>query len=134
MIKEVEVGIYELGYDNVRLFIMPGRAGHFSLNPDKEQPLIKIGGEYTKWQDFYAVALHEAMEFALTRGNHRYAGSQDLSCDSGGFLFMCSHAQFSDCCVKAAEFLATSYKDLRLAWIRFKIHNHIKEEKYCSVS
>ena len=133
MSREVEVGIFELGYDNVRLFIMPGRSGNFSFTPDKQIPTIKLGGAYVKWQDFYAVALHEVMEFTLTREGHRYVGTQDLSCASEAYKFMFTHAQFSDCCAKAAEFLAISYKDLRLAWIRYKIEHHIKEDNYCSV-
>jgi len=129
--SNVEVGVYELGYDNIRLIISSGRSGKFSLNPNKTIPCIIVGGEYVKWEDFYAVVLHEALEFALTRGNCRYINTQDLSCDSGAYVFACTHSQFSDCCAKAAEFLATSHKDLRLAWLRFKIEHKIKDtEKY----
>lgn len=122
---EVNVGIYELGYDNVQLILSPGRSGSFSLNPNKSMPCIRVGGEYTKWQNFYAVLLHEAFEFALTRKGCRYVDTQDLSCETGAFVFSLSHAQFSDCCAMASEFLTSCHKDLKVAWIKNKIANKI---------
>lgn len=123
-----EIGTYELGYDNVRLFLVKGRSGNFSLNPGKQLPCITIGGEYAKWSDLYNILLHEAMEFALTRGGHRYANTQDLSCETGAFLFMFTHAQYSDCCAKASEFLVSCHKDLKIAWVKFKIQHKTNKE------
>lgn len=122
------VGVYELGYENIQLVLREGRGGEFYFNPDKDIPRIKIGGDYTLWQDLYTVLLHEVSEFALTRGGYRYSGSQDLSMDTGAFLFIFSHAQFADSCAKAAEFLVSCHKDLRNAWIKHKIKYHIKND------
>lgn len=124
-IKDIKIGTYEIGYNNVQLVLSPGRSGSFNLNPGKEIAVIKIGGEHVKWQDLYSVLLHEVLEFALTRENCRYVGTQDLSCETGAYVFAHSHAQFANCCAQAAEFLTECYKDLKLTWIRFKITNKI---------
>jgi hypothetical protein len=116
------VGVFELGYENVELFIKDKRGGSFQFTPESQSlPRIIVGGSYTKWQDVYTVLVHETVEFALTRGACRYSESQDLSNDTAAFVFMFNHSQFADACAKAAEFMVACHQPLHRAWVKHKI-------------
>lgn len=125
--EQIIIGVYDLGYENVQLVLREGHGGEFYTNPEKTLPRIKIGGDYPDWQDIQTVLLHEALEFALTRGGHRFADSQDLSNDLAAFVFHFSHSEFSDCCAKAAEFMTLSYTDLKTAWLKWGLKRKLKK-------
>lgn len=125
--SETYIGTWELGYENIDLYMREGRGGSFQFTPEpKALPRIVVGGSYLKWQDLYTVIVHETMEFALTRGACRYCESQDLSNDTAAFVFMFNHTQFADACAKATEFMVACHKDLRTAWIKHKIKHKVK--------
>ena len=129
------IGTYELGYENVDLYLMDGRGGSLRFTPDeKALPRIALGGAYSDWQDIYTVLMHEAMEFALTRGGCRYGDSQDLSNDTGAFVFFLTHTQFADVCSKATEFMVACHKDLHKAWIKYKIKHKMKSRAMVTVA
>ena len=131
---QINVGMYELGYENVELYLREGHGGEFYLNPEKALPQIKLGGFHITWEDLYTALLHETIEFALTREGHRYIGSRYLGNDSGAFLFWFNHSEFSDVCAKAAEFITLAEKDLRIAWLKFKIKHKIKPDDMVKVT
>lgn len=132
--ESIKVGTWELGYENVELFIKEGRDGSFQFTPNpKEMPRIILGGNYVEWQNIYTILIHETMEFALTRGACRYSESQDLSNDTAAFVFMFNHSQFADACAKAAKFIVACHNDLKKAWIKHKIFYKIGKPEMVEV-
>ena len=115
------IGIFSLGFEDCELVLREGTGGEFYNCPGKgEIPRVKIGADVKEWRDLVAVLLHEAMEFALNRLRCRYSCSYDFGNDAGGYIFVLDHPQFSDCCARAAEFLALSLPVLAKEWPKFQ--------------
>lgn len=114
--KPVKVGTYELGYERVNLFTQDDFGGRFWTLP-KEGGFaeIYVGVASDNWKDVVVVLHHEATEFALTRMNLRYNKSEKWRVDSGGYLFVFTHSEFSQAAEYAAEFMADSWDDLNKA-------------------
>lgn len=116
--KQKSLGVLQLGHENVELFIFPeGEGGEFYFVPDqKSVPRIKIGINYTRWDDVVAVLLHEALEFALCRSMKRYIRSGKLNGDQADYIFVLDHSEFGNICSAAAMFLVDALPRVAREW------------------
>lgn len=118
--KQVIVGVYEIGWEQVQVVLREGTGGEFYSIPEKGSlARIKIGADYRNWNDVVAVLLHEASELMYDRLQCRYMATNHLAGDHTGYLFMANHAQFSDVCWKVGELAANCLPDLQKAWKRW---------------
>ena len=119
--KQVVVGVYGLGADQVELVLREDTGGEFYVQPEKGKiPRIKVGADHEEWGRIVAVLLHEAFELALHRSQCRFLGSDDMGRDHSEYLFVMRHYQFSDACAKAGYFLSDALPDLSGAWKKWK--------------
>lgn len=122
--KQVIIGIYEIGYDQVELILREDTGGEFYLIPEKGSiPRIKVGADYEKWQDVVTVLLHESYEFMIDRLQGRYTLYNDLSNDHGAYTFVFDHVTFSDVCARVSEFISKALPDLEKKWNEWKEDN-----------
>lgn len=118
--KQVIVGTYEIGYDQVEIVLRDGDGGEFYLIPEKGRvPRINIGADHTDWRDVVAVLLHEAFEFALERLRCRYIRTDLVVNDHNGYLFIVDHITFSESCQRVAELISVALPDLAREWERW---------------
>lgn len=119
--RQVIVGTYHLGFEQVQLVLREGTGGEFYSSPGRgECARIKVGAqESNQWGAVLAVLLHEVWEIAMFRAHARYSPDNRVNpTNHADYLFVMDHQEFHDCCAKAAEFLveavpalATAYKD-----------------------
>ena len=115
--KQVVVGVYKIGSDQCQLVLREGTGGDFYSCPEKGSiPRIKVGADERQWDVVVGVLLHEAFEFVANRLQCRYDLTDDLGRDHASYLFVMRHPQFSDCCMKVAEFTSAALRDLAKAW------------------
>lgn len=114
MNKRIHVGTYQLGFQNVDLFVLPhDTGGEFFLCPDTHSPpRIIIGLNYPSWPECLAILLHETIELTLCTQNHRFQRSGKLSGDLADFTFILDHSQFSQVIAIASTFLSNSIPEL----------------------
>lgn len=128
--KDKFIGIYEIGYERVRLYLRSGSGADFYFTPDdKGIPIVKIGADQDKWRKIVGSALHEAQEFAMSRLGYAYYQAQTLNSSGADYVFMLTHEQFNECCERAAEFLATALPDLEKAWKKWTADKKKKGKK-----
>ncbi len=119
--KQVIIGHYSLGPQQVHLVLREGDGGEFYSQPaDGEVPRIKVGADYKSWSSVVRVLHHEAMEFAMTQTRVRYSPSPDYSCGHDGYVFIMTHPQFSEVGARVGEFLADCLPDVSRAWSRWQ--------------
>lgn len=129
-LKQVIVGVYSFGYEDIELVLREGDGGEFYNCPGKgEIPRIKIGADSKQWRDILSIFLHEAFEFTFNRLGCRYSDSYDMGNDSASYLFVASHIKFSDACARVGEGIATALPDLSRAWVKWQ-----KGEKHNATS
>jgi len=115
--KQVSVGVYEIGFEQCQLVLREGQGAEFYLVPGKGKvPRIKLGADYEKWESLLSCVIHEAMELVMFRHGCRFDPSADLSRDHSAYMFVMAHTDFSDVCATVAEFLASALPDLSAAW------------------
>ncbi len=115
--KQVIVGIYELGYERVQLVLRDGKGGEFwHLPGDIDNPRIKLGADEREWWLFLANLLHEVGEFAASRVGCRFNPSDQVARDVHAYLFVMTHPQFSEVQAMTADYLSRCYDDLKAAW------------------
>ena len=117
VVKQVIVGIYEMGWEHVQLVLREGRGGEFYIVPgDIDCPRIKVGADQDQWSDLLCALLHEAGELALARLKCRYSHTEEVAGDVHSYLFVMTHPQFSEMQGLTAEFVAHCWDDLGKAW------------------
>lgn len=116
------LGKIEFGHEMVQLLVdhdLPG--GWYKIFPvEHELAVICIGLATRDWKDITTVLIHEAMEFALERRFCKFKGSTEIARDSGGCIFVFDHAQFTDACARAGEFVATATPLVQTEFRRMK--------------
>ncbi len=113
MARLIRIGTYNLGIRDVALYGERGvSGGHFSMGDSR----ITIGLNQTTWPRVVAAAVHEAVEFACTQLNVRYAPTPDYAADFATYLFSMTHSQFGEACARAGWFLAKALPDLKRAY------------------
>ena len=119
--KQVIVGVYGLGADQVELVLREGTGGEFYVQPEKGKiPRIKVGADGEDWGCIVVILLHEALELVIHRAQCRFSGSDDMGNDHSEYIFLLRHYQFSDACGKAGYFLSDALPDLAKAWEKWK--------------
>jgi hypothetical protein len=114
--KQEVLGNYRIGLEMVQVALREGDGGEFYYFPeDGSTPRIVIGAD-NEFEDVLGVLIHEVGELSMCRLGLRYMGSEDMSNDHSGYLFVLTHPQFSDVCNRLAYAIATVQKDLKKAW------------------
>jgi len=117
--KQVVVGVYECGYEQIELVLRDGSGGEFTSYPEKGKvPRIKIGVQKPgEWRLVVSVLLHEIMEFAMWRQDCRYSPDNRVTPMShSDYLFVMTHEKFNDCITKVGEFVTHALPDLSTAY------------------
>lgn len=115
--KQVVVGVYEVGYDQIELVLREGDGGEFYVLPEKGAiPRIKIGADCENWVEVVDTLLHEIFEYVYDRLRCRYEVSNQTTTDHSAYVFMFSHLLFSESCCRVSEFITSSLTDLQKAW------------------
>jgi len=112
------VGTYELGIENVRLYLAEGDGGaHLGFVPnDGGPPKMTLYCSHSTWVECMSGLLHEAMEFCLHRRGAAYSKTHIGRESTADYLFVLSHQEFDQCCEFAARFLVACTGDLKKAW------------------
>lgn len=119
--KQVIVGTYEMGYEQVELVIREDTGGEFYVIPEKGSvPRIKIGADYSEWKDVVTTLLHEAFELVFDRLNCRYSPSNEITRDHSAYMFTFPHLVFSEACARVADFVTDALPDLAREWEKWK--------------
>jgi hypothetical protein len=119
--KQVIVGVYYLGDEQVEIVLREDTGGEFYSLPEKGKvPRIKLGADYKDWDMVVRCLLHEVMEMVMFRNRCRYNISGDYSADHSAYMFLMNHTEFSDMCGKLAEFLVKCLPDLATAWKKWE--------------
>jgi hypothetical protein len=114
--KPKTIGQWWLGTDYVTLIGRDGIGGEFERRADKLT--LGVGLTKERWLDVAGVLTHEAVELAMAQMNARYKPSVDLANGSDGYVFHCDHADFSEVCARAGEYIALALPSLTTEWKR----------------
>lgn len=118
--KQVIVGLFQFGYETVEIVLRDGTGGEFYSCPEMgRSPRIKVGAD-GKWGDVVRILLHELLELAMFRQGCRYEVSGDVGQDMGAYVFMFTHAQFSNIQARAAEAIVLSLPAVSTAWRKWR--------------
>lgn len=109
VMQQTHVGVFPLGSENVDLYVLPNYdGGYFYLTPDERSlPRIKIGIDHREWGRVVEIALHESLEFLLTRYLHRYERTNALG-DHASYLFNFDHCALTDICQRQSDFISAA--------------------------
>lgn len=124
----IEVGIFPLGRDSVRIFFREGNGGEFFINPGDGKIAEIVIGATEDWDDVLATVVHEAFEMVAEKALLRYQKIGDYGYDSASVTFIFSHSDFSHVCACVGSLLAASISELSKAFIKI---NNIKTEDVC---
>ncbi len=115
--KQKFVGTYELGHENIDIYLREGTGGEFYTTPEEGRlPRIKIGYDYKQFYGVLNVLIHEALELSLDRLRCRCEPSADLSLDHAQYIFIVNHVLFSEACMQLAMLIRQCEHDLFKAW------------------
>ncbi len=119
--RQVIVGAFSMCSEYCELVLREGKGGEFYFMPEEGHvPRIKAGADYDAWDSVVEVILHETMELALARLKCRFEAADDFGNDLHGYLFIAQHKEFSDACVRTAEFLVAALPAAKKAWLAWK--------------
>ena len=121
--REVKVGVYDLGGESVTVALREGFGGDFSTRtPEREMTLIRIGAgtKDAEWAGAVGILLHEATEFVYMRMGLRYRPDPDYAFDNGAYLFIANHTQYAEICARVGLFLSHCLPDLSGAWKKWQ--------------
>lgn len=104
---QILVGTFGLGHENVDLYLCSNDGGgSFYFQPDdKARARIKIDIMDCTWSDCVAYLVHEAMEFLMTREQHRFVPTGKTTRDMATYLFVFTHSDFTEHASRLASFL-----------------------------
>jgi hypothetical protein len=116
--KQIIVGVYPCGLDEIQLVLRDGTGGEFYFSPEKAHiPRIKVGADYgSDWRSVVGVLLHEIFEMQMTRSHCRLEPAPDYGRDHASYMFLMTHPMFSDVCARSGEFMSACLPDLATAW------------------
>lgn len=106
--KPVDLGLFVVGWEQVRVFLRGGTGGEFIACPtDSDCPTISIGVEGQSWQDVHTVAMHEILEFCFFRRNTRYSPTHiaNHARSHASYLFVMTHEEFHAAIADASEMM-----------------------------
>lgn len=116
-----DLGSFQLGNEDVRVFVMPKTIGGNVYNfSTRGCPKIEIGIEEEKWSCVVEVLLHEAWELAAMRMGCRYKKTDRFSRSHADYLFQMDHEQMTEIACHVAYFMVLVMPPLKSAWLRNK--------------
>lgn len=119
--RQQRVGYLRFGFETVEVVLREGDGGEFYSCPASgEVARIKVGADYDDWSEVVRVLVHELFEYAMFREKARYEITGDVSKDSGAYVFMFNHAEFSNIAGKVSQALADGLPAVATAWRRWK--------------
>ena len=120
--KKIFVGIHDIGYERVRLYLVPGTgAATFFLPDDKGITIMHVGADQEKFRKVIHSLLHEAQEMAMCRLGLAHYPAGALNAGTANCSFVLTHEQFDECCGRAADLLDTALPALQRAWRKWKV-------------
>lgn len=116
--KQIVIGIYALGHENVQLVALPDdTGGEFYFCPDETSlGRIKVGIANSNWENVVAILLHETLEYAMDRHRVRYRVTENLSSDHASYLFVLNHCDFTEIVARVSSFVTPALPRLAVAW------------------
>lgn len=125
-----DLGIFEFGFNRVRIYAVDGLGGAFRVLPKKkdEVPYIEIGMDATADNeiDILNVFLHEAFEFLSTKYLVRYELADRMATGHDRYTFIFNHYQFSELMFSLADGIISAYPTVKRYWRR---HLRSKEKQ-----
>lgn len=126
----VEVGVYPLGLDYVKLFAVIGSAnGSVEMLPDDKGLTQITVGVGVPWGEAIAILLHETYELTLINMNTRYKKKPSFSGESSDYVFFLSHNELGEAHDRIGEFLALALPDFEDAYKEIKKRELAKKKK-----
>ena len=122
-VKQIIVGVYEAGWEQIELVLREGTGGEFYFIPEvgkNKVPRIKIGADHDEWYRILEVCLHEIDEYVMSSMGLRYKSSNNVSNNHDDYIFQMTHTQFAEKSSRVAEFICNSTYDLNKAWKKWK--------------
>ena len=102
--KQVVVGTYYSGHEQVELVLREGVGGEFYFCPEKHHvPRVKVGADYEEWWELVNAVMHEIMEFNLVRLGGRFSQTEYVAKDLGSLTFMFGHGEFTEAVGRTSE-------------------------------
>ena len=130
--KQVIVGNYSMGCDDVQIVLREGDGGEFWTHPEVGAiARVKVGAAHT-WNELVGVLLHEVIELQMTRLGYRLTPAPDYAKDNGSYVFLMTHTQFSEVVARCADCIAPALPDLATAFKKFhrkRKNNLVKKTK-----
>jgi len=119
--KQVFVGCYHIGYDQVDLYLREGTGADTYFTPEKGRlPRMKIGADTDNQRDVVASAVHESFEYVADRTLARFARWNTVRDTSENSYIFMDHIHFDNICAKVGDFLSECLPDLSRAWKEWK--------------
>ncbi len=128
--KKIYLGIHEIGFERVRLYLRPGSGANTRFMPDdKGIAIIEIGADQQKFRKMVASLLHEAQEIPMNRLSLAFYPSGSLNSSTANCSFIMNHEQFDECCERAADLIVTALPKLEKAWKKWMAEKARREKK-----
>ncbi len=120
---EKYVGTYQLGYQDVQLFVDPdsnGGSGSWNAGTSgKTGAKIVIGINCALWYS-WGTLVHETVEYALTNLNASFApASAFTSRSTDSRLFVATHKQFDEATQQSGNYIHECHKDFLKAYRKY---------------
>jgi hypothetical protein len=128
--SKIEVGVFPLGYDHVKLFAVPeSMSGSVDFLPENKGITEIFVGIGCPWTEAVSILLHEAYEKVLIDLNTRYKLRPSFSGESSDYSFFMSHNQLSEAHERVGEFLTKCLPDFSKTWKKSKKEYLARERK-----
>ncbi len=118
------LGIYDLGAETIEVYVRDGTGAEFCTwsGPKGERHIasIVVGMDYSEFYRVVVNLMHEAKEMSDMRMGCRLCPDIDYARDSGGYVFMETHAQHGEVCARVGYLLTECWSDLSRAWNKWK--------------
>lgn len=114
----IEVGKFQLGLHNIKLYLDPNKAGgRVNLRPnDQGTAHIVVGIDDENYSDVQTTLLHEAYEAAMIDIGVRYSPSPSFSDESSNFVFLLTHNQLDEAHTRVSWFFTRALPHFRRAY------------------
>jgi hypothetical protein len=115
----IRLGIYSLGCRQVIIWLDPkSSGGRFDCGESITRIIIGLKGN--NWAEVLNVMMHESMELVMTEMGCRHTPSPNYAADSGAYLFVMDHVQFTEATARVAKSLCDIIPDSATAFRKFK--------------
>ena len=110
-----------MGFQTVRLYLASGTGARTEFMPkDKGTITMTIGANHRHWHSVLGSLLHEAQESGMYTLGLSYQNYGFMTNGTSAFVFVMTHEQFDECCLRSADLIASCQSDLHLEWKKWK--------------